>query len=551
SISGSYTICQGENANIPLMVTGFDQVTAYYRETGGPVAAPYTAAAGTHQRAVGIALSPGLHTFQLDSVKYPVAPGCTGTVSGQTTVMVQPTPDVTMNLLETTLCRNDSTRLSFDVTAGNPSFTVYYHDSNLKKDSLKATATGNYQRTVKPAQTTSYILDSITDGTASTTGNRSCFRNYNISRELIINQLPVGKLSGDTAICYGSSTNITFDAQGQYNMKAFYTVRQVDGTLYNDSIPLYGNPTTYTVKPEDTTTYTLTALRDDNGCWATSIQGSATVIVNLIPVPVIAASDSASCPPLVTSLINLTDVKFLGTYTWTYGNGNTFSGTGPDAGMQQTYEDAGSYDVRLEVTSPAGCYKDTLIENLLVVHPFPEADFEWQPQESDIVEPTIMFRNTSSGNDENLWSFYVHEDGTADISDLVNPVYRFPDEDAGRYNVQLLTTTEFGCTDSITKQIYINGVFEVYIPNSFSPNGDGVNDVFKPVLLGGIPESYELSIFNRWGELVYYTRDYMRGWDGTANGEASKQDVYVYHLKVRSKYNADKKDEIGQVRILK
>ena len=91
----------------------------------------------------------------------------------------------------------------------------------------------------------------------------------------------------------------------------------------------------------------------------------------------------------------------------------------------------------------------------------------------------------------------------------------------------------------------------MYVPNTFTPNDDDINDTFRPIMLGEEPTSYELSIYDRWGEQIFYSRDHKLGWDGRYQGEMSKQDVYSYRIRVRSKYNAEKKDYLGQVRLIR
>jgi gliding motility-associated-like protein len=78
----------------------------------------------------------------------------------------------------------------------------------------------------------------------------------------------------------------------------------------------------------------------------------------------------------------------------------------------------------------------------------------------------------------------------------------------------------------------------VYIPNSFSPNFDGINDVFMPIFTpyGLDTETYEFVIFDRWGHPVYSTRDHTKGWDGTfmnKGTETLKQDSYNYSVKYK------------------
>ena len=88
----------------------------------------------------------------------------------------------------------------------------------------------------------------------------------------------------------------------------------------------------------------------------------------------------------------------------------------------------------------------------------------------------------------------------------------------------------FGCADTIVKKVIVKPVANIYIPNAFSPNGDGINDIFKVKGIFIDEDKFEMFIYNRWGDLFFETYDINIPWDGTANGgtEIVQQDVYVY-----------------------
>ena len=122
------------------------------------------------------------------------------------------------------------------------------------------------------------------------------------------------------------------------------------------------------------------------------------------------------------------------------------------------------------------------------------------------------------------WDF-----GDGLFSSVQNPVHSYSIE--GIYTVKLVTTNNGGCIDSIVKTVEVKPEFTFYVPNTFSPNGDHVNDVFSGK---GIEiTEYTMQIFDRWGELIYETAELEKGWDGTAKGgsEISPEGVYVYKVK--------------------
>jgi gliding motility-associated-like protein len=108
----------------------------------------------------------------------------------------------------------------------------------------------------------------------------------------------------------------------------------------------------------------------------------------------------------------------------------------------------------------------------------------------------------------------------------------------GTYRVTLTATSFGNCKDDITKLIEVKNDFNVFIPNSFTPNEDGLNDVFRPVFspYGLDEKTYEMTIYDRWGHVLFHTKDINKGWDGTIQNAGQtplKQDTYVYTLKFK------------------
>jgi len=102
----------------------------------------------------------------------------------------------------------------------------------------------------------------------------------------------------------------------------------------------------------------------------------------------------------------------------------------------------------------------------------------------------------------------------------------------------------------------VNPLFFLYIPNSFSPNGDGINDVFKPEIIGAHPDNgYKMQIFDRWGNQIFYTEDLNEAWNGSIDGQdyiANKRlaDIFIYYIYVKKTNNEDK-EYVGNITILK
>jgi gliding motility-associated-like protein len=133
--------------------------------------------------------------------------------------------------------------------------------------------------------------------------------------------------------------------------------------------------------------------------------------------------------------------------------------------------------------------------------------------------------NNNSGGYNSL-EFYID---SILISDDLPTSYMFQDPDSGLVQLTLIANNEFGCLDTSTQDVMIKSSPSFYFPNSFSPNGDGKNDVYR-VYFDRAPTFYNVAIYDRWGLRVFESNDYNEAWDGTfmnRGGEPIKCDVYV------------------------
>jgi gliding motility-associated-like protein len=216
-------------------------------------------------------------------------------------------------------------------------------------------------------------------------------------------------------------------------------------------------------------------------------------------------------------------------YSWNFGDGNHSAGNNP----VHIYTATGYFDVMLEAVSAEGCKEILLIPDAVEVFERPVAAFDHSPDNATIIHPRIEFRNHSLGANSYWWDF---GDGTG-TSDNVNPVYMY--EDTGTYVIMLVAITSNGCEDTTYGEVIIEGSFSIYIPNSFTPNNDGRNEVFT--FYGEGIVSADLQIFNRWGDVIY--KDASRSnpsWDGNSqDGNTCQQGVYVYLLNLKDEKGTD------------
>ncbi len=195
--------------------------------------------------------------------------------------------------------------------------------------------------------------------------------------------------------------------------------------------------------------------------------------------------------------------------------------------------------------NPVGC---TTQETAQVSSP-PEvvSKFEYSPNEANIREPGIHFSNLSLEATQYFWDF-----GDGDSSTAVSPSHTFPDSSNGVYTVCLKAMNDSGCVDTTCKPVEVKEVFSIFVPNAFTPDGDGTNDGFMPIIRGHEPGSYNLKIFDRWGELIWVSNTVGEKWKGSVKGVEKKatSDVYVWKLRVREKVSGKEREFMGHVTLL-
>jgi len=249
-----------------------------------------------------------------------------------------------------------------------------------------------------------------------------------------------------------------------------------------------------------------------------------TKIINWFPAPpliVIRPDAYLGCAPADIFFDNLsTPIDDTYKVEWNFGDGSTSSGV---ISPTHNYTVPGIYDVSVAITSPIGCYIDKTFNNLIRVEPSPIAGFSFTPMDG-----LTTFNNTVEFKDESVgaahWNWLLGDYTTVQQ----NPVYSFPD--TGKVKVRLIVTHPQGCKDSLSTILDIRPEIHWYMPNAFTPNSDSKNEGFmgKGYLEGAT--KFNMTIWNRWGELVFETEDPNEPWNGRQknNGGMSPAGVYVY-----------------------
>jgi gliding motility-associated-like protein len=331
-----------------------------------------------------------------------------------------------------------------------------------------------------------------------------------VENTLTVHPLPNPQFTISDA-CAGDSTTFTNLSTISSGSVHFWQWDFGDGSLFStDQQPRHLYPSTGIYQA------TLTAVSD----FSCSYSLMRNAKVHEFPQADFTVDRRAGCEPLsvsFTDLSNSTDGQ-INSWYWNFGDATPVNHFGnPD----HIYNDDGVYNVTLISGTQFGC-RDTIKKNeYILVYPRPEAGFSVQPEEVTMINPTVTLFDAYT--DATNWTYSF---GDGSISESNNPqhLYSAP----GNYEVKQIVWNQFQCYDTLKKKVHVEDDYAFYIPNSFTPNGDGENDFFYGT--GFRIFSFKMSIYNRWGDLIYETNDIGKPWDGRFNGNPAQSDVYIYKI---------------------
>ncbi|MGP8217501.1 MAG: PKD domain-containing protein [Bacteroidia bacterium] len=503
----------GETASI----TATTDVTCFGGNNGSATAGgvngtpPYTylwkTGGQTTQTATG--LSAGIYTVTLTDKE-----GC---IDSAIATITQPALVVATPGPPKTICIGQSATISVSDSGGTSPYNYIW-----SPDSALSATTGSTV-TASPTKTTIY--------TVTTTDVNNC-PGAPVTITVTVNPPLSVIVTPDRATCPGGSVSFTATASGG------------DGTYNYNWKPGGLTGSTITVSPAVTTEYTVTVT---DGCGTPAVHDSVKAIIDPLPVVKFSADTLSGCWPLCVKFTDLTTISSdsLVSWAWTFGDGSASD----NRDTEHCFNNTGIYSIGLTVKSDSNCVDSLTIHNMITVYSHPVAKFTAAPQPTTIIDPTIYFTDESTdayGIKSWYWQFRDELDGT---STAENPVYTF--SDTGTFCPLLIVTNIHECTDSAEECIYIAPYYTLYIPNAFTPNGDGVNDVFAPK--GQFVCNFEMYIFDRWGMQMYYTTDMNEGWNGKVTGGANvaQEDTYVYLINVVDCLTKSKHQFIGKVTLIK
>jgi gliding motility-associated-like protein len=227
------------------------------------------------------------------------------------------------------------------------------------------------------------------------------------------------------------------------------------------------------------------------------------------------------CTPLTVQFNNIS--QFADDFLWDFGDATQSSEQNP----QHTYTIPNTYNVALIARGPGG---DSIVikTGIITVRPLPRANFFVTPLTLVLPQATVTLTDLSF--DATQWKWRISDEFNNPIFTSTQPSPQFAFQNPGEYSVQLIVENQFGCKDTAERSRLVNVIRDgkINVPNAFTPNGDGINERFRPVLSGVLSQDYVFMVFNRWGEKLFETNDINGSWDGMFNGQPSQTDVYVW-----------------------
>ena len=444
--------------------------------------------------------------------------------TAQTTVVIsQPAPITASITPVATICIGQTANLNSTPSGGNGGY-VFSWSGGTSPNNLAGVS-------ASPTVTTTYTV-SITDllGCPSATA----IVNVPVNPPLSINA------SNNVVLCGGQTANMSALANGG---DGNYSYSWATGTTPNTGQNVAASPTV-------TTIYTVTV---NDGCGTPSAIDNVTITVSPAPTLSVSVDDNGGCAPLCVTFTAISNPASV-SCNWTFSDGQTsLANCSPNI----CFNTAGSYGATLNVTDINGCTNSITNNNLVNVYPIPEADFGWGPQPLTDLNPVVQFSDQSTGGTIVNW-FWQFGDPQDNSSTAQNPTFDYAV--SGQFLATLTVINSNGCIDSTSQLITIAPEFSIYVPNAFTPGGDdgtgldAINDDFFAKGVGVDPDNFEMWIFDRWGNNIFYTKDFNEHWNGKVMGGKSnaivQQDVYVWKINLKT-LTGEKKSFIGHVTVIK
>ncbi len=438
--------------------------------------------------------------------------GCT--VEEEVFMTTPPEYEITVSQ-DTTICQTGTALLEALVDPEDPGDLSYVWLDGVNGQT----------REVSPDDTTTYSVYGLY--------GEGC---YTDTAEVTINLLaPLSILvTGTDTICQGDS--------------AFIYVSDVSGGLppynYDWTTPM-GNFLTDSAAWVTPTVDGVWCAEVTDVCETPANYHCLSLILSPVVDPSFTADTLEGCVPFIVNFTgNATNPEIIEEALWDFGDGSVSTQV---QNAVNTFDSQGNYDISYSVVTEDGCFFADTIPSMISLLNDPIAGFNFEPQTVVLPDTLVDLNNLSLGADDYLWVINETDTLTDAFPDVGLPPV------PGVYPIQLFAYNAFGCADSTSRFAFVVDEFEMYVPNAFTPDNDGVNELFHFEGIDVDTSDFKIQIFNRWGEVVFESTDFTQGWNGSVQGGGyyAPDGMYIYRIETRSLTTLERKEIVGTVTLLR
>ncbi len=531
-ISGPLSFCENVPYQIPIQNLS-EEVIATYSIDGGVSQTQVMNPGDVFTNVLPPKATP--YQFELISIQSTSPSACVTNVNQVIDLSINETPNATLAYTPPAACEGAEVNAQITVTSGAADYSITYTDK------LGNTRTANLgtETTFDIPTFAAELGDKITlQSITSNVGDANCMANLNDTYPLTVHELPTGEFSNDVTICYNEEATIYLSLEG--GVSGEYNVRYASSGKETALINLEDGDS-IVVDPSETTTYTLLSVNDGR---CNSLPINDPVVVTVVPKPevFIYKTHNDSCAPLIAD-INFTSSVPLTECQWISG-GDTVNG----CFAQSMYiAESGLFDVELNAVSADGCTFTEVERGIIDAYPALVADFEFANLEPlDFLVNYTQVDNFSENAQSFEWLI-----GDSLIAQGSNPELNFPVDTPSTFPVTMKAYSRGICADSIVKSISVKDLMEVYVPNTFTPDEDGINETFGPTFTHNHFGRYEFYVFDKWGKEIFHSSTPGEEWDGVFEGKPMPSGVYMFRLHYASRFQATDVDQIGIVNLMR
>ena len=344
---------------------------------------------------------------------------------------------------------------------------------------------------------------------------------------VIVEPNPIINLEESYDICFGESLTL-------------YNVSEDNCSWTPINLFVNANAASPKLQPASSV-YIGVEASSDFGC---TVSAFSQINVNPLPVLITQPVTIRGCKPVYLEILPTNESQHIDNIVWNVAGIGTFIGDS----LAINLTTPGVYDVEATAISENNCVSTLFLEEAAEVYPSPVAHFTLSPTELSTLEPEAEFTNHSVGGSYYHWWFNGLDESTEE-----NTSYIFPNERSNNFHVCLDVTNLYGCIDTTCRYVFMDTEYVVFAPNAFTPDGDGDNDLWKPVIRGFDSAGYELRIFNRWGDCVFYSNDPDEPWTGDIDNGVyfGQNEVYNWRIKMRVDYSAEEINFSGSLLMIR